>query len=366
MRSFVLVLCLALVAVACGDDDAVDTTTTTTAATTTTTAATTTTEATTTTTTTMPAPDTVGMSCVIGVGAGETLEVRAGAGDAFDLLGELPHDATGVGVTGIVATNDADEDWTEIVFDGQAAFVPSQFLTGGDCEEGEAAVWSVIDITCDSFLNVRNGHGDGYDILGTLEPDAVDIAGTGVTAFDDQDRLWVQIEFEGGTAWVAGWFMSDDPEDFTDCSFPFPWLIEADTFGPLEHGDATADLEAITGLTWTLQDANNDCTWYVYDGDGIGVQAVDGIIIEMWAWTTEVAITPEGFQVGGSKADAGALYFGRATLLPGPFVGTNIVVDGPNYGDNFTYIFIEDPFDEDAIGTIRINDDGGYIEGGCS
>jgi hypothetical protein len=364
MRSFVLVLCLALVTVACGDDDAV---TTTTAATTTTTVATTTTEATTTTTTTMAAPDTVGVACVIGLGTGESVEVRAGAGDTFDLVGDLPYGATDVGVTGIVATNDADEEWTEIVFDGQAAFVRSQFLTAGDCVEGEAAVWSVTDITCDSFLNVRNGHGDGYDILGTLEPDAVDIAGTGVTAFDDQDRLWVQIEFEGGAAWAAGWFLTDEEGVFTDCSIPdFPWIITADAVGPIELGAAGADLEEVTGLSFYLQNSANDCEWYSDDDDRLGVEVVGGVISEIWVFDGAIAQTVEGFAVGDSKADAGTLYFGRATLLPGPFVGTNVVVDGPNYGDNWTYLFNEDPFDTTLVGTIRISPDGGYIEGGCT
>ena len=64
----------------------------------------------------------------------------------------------------------------------------------------------------------------------TLAPDAADIAGTGMTAFDDEGRLWVQIEFESqddrpgdfggerrfGTTWVAGWFLTDEDGVFTD------------------------------------------------------------------------------------------------------------------------------------------------------
>ena len=304
---------------------------------------------------------------MIGLNQGESVEVRAGVGDTFDVLGELTFDATGVGVTGVTATNDADEEWTEIVFEGQAAWVPSQFVTAGACDEGVAAVWAVIDIECGSFVNVRNGHGTGYDILGTLEPDAVDVAGTGITAFDDQDRLWVQIEFDGGTAWVAGWFLTDEEGVFTDCSIPdFPWIITADAVGPIELGDPGADLELVTGLSFYLSNSYNTCEWFNDDDDRLGVEVVDGVITEIWVFDSAIAETVEGFAVGDSKAFAGITYPGRAVLLPGPFVGTNIVIDGANYGANWTYLFIEDPFDEDLVGTIRINPDGGYIEGGCT
>ena len=355
MRKLTILLCLVVAAAACGDGGASTTTTTST-----------TTPTATTTTTTLAPIATVADLCVIGVDPGATAAVHSGAGDEFDLLGELPHDATGVSTTGVTMSAGADEEWTEIVFDGGAAWVRSEFLTSGQCDVGDSALWAVLDIACDSELNVRNGHGAGYDIVGTLEPDAFDLVGTGVTALDDEDRTWVQIAFEDGTAWVAGWFLTADPGPTIDCSIPeFPWIIEADTFGPLEHGDAAAALEELTGLEWTLQDTNNDCTWYVYE-DKIGVQAQSGTIVEMWAMSSEVAITPEGFQVGQSKSDAGTAYFGRAVLLPGPFVGTNIVIDGASYAANWTYLFIEDPFDNALIGTIRINDDGGYIEGGCS
>lgn len=364
MRTFVLVLCLALVVAACGDDDAV-TTTVPDAATTSSTTVTTT--PTTTTTTTSPAIPVVASLCVVGAAPGETVAVRAGVGDSFALVGELPYDATGVGTTGVTATNDADEAWTEIVFEGATAWVASGSLTAGPCDVGTAALWSVVDIACDSLLNVRTGHGDGYEILGTLEPDAFDLAGTGVTALDAQDRTWVQIEFEGGIAWVAGWFLTDEPGPSIDCSIPeFPWILTATALGPIELGSAAADLADVTGLEWTLQNGANTCEWLTNDAMTIAVEVQSGIITEIWALDPAVAITPEGIRVGDAKADVGAAYFGRAVLVPGPFFGTNILVDGVNYAANWTYLFEEDPFDEDRVGTIRINDDGGFIEGGCT
>jgi hypothetical protein len=138
-----LVLALALVFAACGDDTAVTTTTTsTTVATTTTTGgATSTTVATTTTTTEATTTTTT-------------------------VPGQEPTDATAYCVRGTDPTD---------------------------------------------ALNVRSGPGGGFDIVGTLAWNAVDVPSAGSTAPDDQGRLWYLVEYDGGIGWSAGWYLEPAP-----------------------------------------------------------------------------------------------------------------------------------------------------------
>ena len=316
---------------------------------------------------TEPAPAAVASLCVIGLAPGAMASVHTGPGDSFGLVAQLSHNATGVGATGGSAVDEEGDSWTEIVSEGGSAWVRSHFLTPGDCNpDVGAATYAVTDIVCGSSVNVRNGLGEDWDILGRFDPDAFDIAGTGVTALDAEGRTWVQIVFEGGNAWVAGWFVTPSAGPTITCGpGPMPWLLTANALGPINLGTQASSLGAVTGLTWVLSDANNDCTWHTWSDD-IGVQAQSGTIVEIWAMSTGVAITPEGYQVGQSKAQALATFAGRTTVVPGPFAGEVIIVDATDWQQNFTYLMIENPFDTANVGTIRINDDGGYIEGGCS
>lgn len=361
MRRVALLLCLALIAAACGDDDAGTTTTGATdqattpssGATTSSTEAAPTTEA---------GPQTAALLCVIGRGPGEFADIRnepdAGAG----LVSQLPADATG-----IQATGNTSGDWTEIIWDGATSWVESYFLTPSHCEPGAGAVtYAVNDISCEGSLNIRDGVSEDHDVLGSFEATDFNIPGTGVTALDAEGREWVQIVFNDRNAWVAGWFMTTDPGPTIECGPALPWLMTADSLGPIELGAQASDLEPLTGMTWELNDANNDCTWYLNPSGDVGVQAQNGVIVEIWAMSAEVAVTPEGFAVGQTKSDAGSAFFGRAVILEGPFGGQVIVIDTATWQENFTYLLIEESIDSDVIGTIRINDDGGYITGGCA
>jgi len=369
MRFSAVMLCVVLLAAACGDDAASPFATSTTTQAPSTSAAATTSTSTSSTiapTTTEPASVAVAFLCVVGRGPGEVASVRTGPDGSLGLVTQLSHDATGIGATGETAVDGEGGSWTEILLGGESAWMQSRFLTPGECDPSAgAATYAVVDISCGNWLNVRDGLGEDHDILGQLEPEAFDIAGTGVTAMDAEGRTWVQIVFEGRSAWAAGWFLTTDAGPTLECGpGPLPWLLTADALGPIDLGTQSSSLGAVTGWTWDLSDANNDCTWYT--SHDVGVQAISGVIVEIWAMSGAVAVTPEGFTVGQSKAQALVTFGGRTVVVPGPFAGEVIIIDAPNWQANFTYLLIEDPFDTSAVGTIRINDDGGYIEGGCS
>jgi uncharacterized protein YraI len=69
----------------------------------------------------------------------------------------------------------------------------------------------VIDTGSADHLNVRSGPGTGFGIVGTLGHDAAGVHAVGVGARDTRDRVWLEIDFGGATAWVASWYLTPGP-----------------------------------------------------------------------------------------------------------------------------------------------------------
>jgi uncharacterized protein YraI len=145
------------------------------------------------------------------IGSLSALNVRAGPSTDHEIIGELESDATGVVATGIAANDDRDREWLEIEFGDELGWSAGWFLTTNECVQSGPIGFCVTDTDCTDRLNVRVGPGGGYTKLGSLAHDAVGIVGTGWATTDDQDRPWIQIEWKGGIAWAAGWYLTDEP-----------------------------------------------------------------------------------------------------------------------------------------------------------
>ncbi|KPL88045.1 hypothetical protein SE16_09505 [Ardenticatena maritima] len=67
--------------------------------------------------------------------------------------------------------------------------------------------YRVVRVADDDVLNVRNGPGVEYDIVGTLPPDAegVRIVGDPVQV---NDSFWVQIEWNDVQGWVNSFYLA--------------------------------------------------------------------------------------------------------------------------------------------------------------
>jgi SH3-like domain-containing protein len=353
--TWLAVFALAVATASCGDaaSDGDDTTTTV--------SETTLGEADTTTTTTV-APTTT-PRCVVDRAPGEVANVRTAPTVEGELVGELVHDAV-VGATGEVAVDDDGDEWREIVFEGEARWVVSRFLTAGECSHAAPQPYIVTGIACGSFLNVRSGPSDQYTVITTLEPDQDAVQGSGVTALDHQDRTWVQVAVPEGVGWVAGWFLEAGAVNPLDCSPPpFPWLITPDAFGPITIGMAYADLGTVTGLSWEVTDSHDECVWV--EANGIGVQSIAGVIREIWSLEPGAGATTEGTAVGDTKAAVLLAYGGRAAIMEGPFLDEVIVIDAAAYTGAWSYLF--NMTAGDVVLYIRVNDAAGrYIPGGCA
>ncbi len=66
----------------------------------------------------------------------------------------------------------------------------------------------VIEHEPDDALNVREGPGVDYSIVGTLPFDAAGVATTGFGAYDAEHQIWVHVSHEDTTGWVASWLLT--------------------------------------------------------------------------------------------------------------------------------------------------------------
>jgi uncharacterized protein YraI len=230
MRRIALLAALCLLAGACGDDDAATTTTTeplattTAAATTTTPPPSTTTSSATSTSTTEPETTTTALTyawetfavpeadlCVVENRSGDTINVRAGPGTTFDVVGTLSFDQTGVHATGMGANDDQDRVWKEVDYFGGSAWVASWLLTPNQCDLEAPADFCVADTSCTDRLNVRTGPAASYQKMGSLPFDAVGVQATGASSADPDGKIWRQIRFRGNVGWVASRFLAAAP-----------------------------------------------------------------------------------------------------------------------------------------------------------
>jgi hypothetical protein len=103
------------------------------------------------------------------------------------------------------------------------------------------AEYCVVDTACADRLNVRTGPGGDYDQIGSLAPDATGVVGTGNTAVDAEGRTWVEVEYQGGVGWAAGWLLDPEPCEATECA---TLVLYPDGIGPWKFGDDTAQVRA--------------------------------------------------------------------------------------------------------------------------
>jgi len=141
--------------------------------------------------------------CVIDQLSDDALNVRSGPGTAFEVIGTLPCDGTGVRATGRAADDPEGRMWKEIDYAGGPGWVASWLVTEGACAIGAAVGYCIVEPECGlSRLPVRSGPGAGYRQLGTLPWSAFPVEGTGAQTTGGDGVAWQQIRFRGEVGWV--------------------------------------------------------------------------------------------------------------------------------------------------------------------
>jgi uncharacterized protein YgiM (DUF1202 family) len=127
------------------------------------------------------------------------VNVRSGPGTTYQIIGSVASGAT------IEATGPSVDNWTPVIYNGQAAYVCSEYFTGGSSASAPAAtvtVGAAGTATTTADLNVRAGAGTNYARLDTLP------YGTVVSLTGNTSNGFAEINYLGGTAWVSTSWLS--------------------------------------------------------------------------------------------------------------------------------------------------------------
>ncbi|GEM_PF-1197060 len=126
------------------------------------------------------------------------VNVRAGASTSTQVLTVL---RTG---QSIEVTGEPQNGWTPVLWNGQNAFVFSQYLRTGAGAAGSPAV-EAQDVYTTDHVNLRTGPGLGYQVVRVL-PTNTKITLTGTT----QDS-WSQVDDGGTLRWISTAYLADQP-----------------------------------------------------------------------------------------------------------------------------------------------------------
>jgi len=127
---------------------------------------------------------------------GSTLNVRAGAGTNFSILGSLKHGEK-------ITVTEENSAWYRITFNGKTAYVSRSFVSDSQPSGGASAgspSQTAGTVNSPTGLNVRSGPGTNYSIVGGLSN------GTKVT-ITGQSGSWYKIKFGSTEAWVSASFI---------------------------------------------------------------------------------------------------------------------------------------------------------------
>ena len=145
--------------------------------------------------TSVPVPPYSGTYMVVNVASDDVLNVRAGAGVSHPIVGVIPHNGTGVQVTGAGEQVDGAL-WAPIKYKEIAGWVNSNYLAH--------QAYTVVNVAGDDVLNVRANAGVAHPVVGAVPPQGmgVQIIGAGEQV---GGSLWAPIEYRG----IAGWVNSN-------------------------------------------------------------------------------------------------------------------------------------------------------------
>jgi len=137
---------------------------------------------------------------------GSALNVRAGAGTSFAVIGSLKHGEK-------ITVTDQSGDWYKLTYSGKTGYISKSFTKSSNPIQTPAAPSApasktVYVNTPGSSLNVRSGPGTNHAVLGSLKH------GEKITV-SDENNTWYKLTFAGKTAYVSRSFVTDKPPSNT-------------------------------------------------------------------------------------------------------------------------------------------------------
>ena len=166
-------------------------------------------------------------------------------------------------------------------------------------QDGE--VLSVVAVAHDDVLNIREGPGVGFDIVGTLAPTADDVVGTGLGRRLD-NSIWWQVMAFGTTGWVNSSFVSrtgqvvDLTFEAVDSLGAIPTATTMEELG-LITAESLASVDPASDIVMSVAPTVGDLGEVTFDIVGFGDDSVSGYRLHIFA-----DVTDDGFSLSSVEA----------------------------------------------------------------
>ena len=148
--------------------------------------------------TSVPVSPYYGTYMVVNVASDDVLNVRANAGVSHPIVGVIPHNGTGVQITGAGEQVDGAL-WAPIEYKEITGWVNGNYLAH--------QAYTVVNVASDDVLNVRANAGVAHPIVGAIPPQGMGVQITGAGAQLD-GSLWAPIKYKGITGWVNSSYLA--------------------------------------------------------------------------------------------------------------------------------------------------------------
>ncbi len=147
---------------------------------------------------------------IAGVKSNSTLAVRSGPGKQYDLVAELPYNASHVSVSSCTGDN-----WCQVTYGCISGYASGANLERGRWHDGVAFTgsYSVTDHPMDQKLNVRSGAGTNYTVIAELPPNALGVDVTDCQTEQGYKFRWCSLSWQGISGWAYGRYLVDEARD---------------------------------------------------------------------------------------------------------------------------------------------------------
>lgn len=128
---------------------------------------------------------------VVNVAPWDALNLRAGPGTRYRIVGAIPHDGRAV-----ESLFSRAGDWLQVRFGGQIGWVNGRYLAADAWREG-GSNWRVVGVAENDVLNVRAGPSVRHPVTGIIPPH-----GRRVTMIGGCHGNWCRVHHRGTVGWV--------------------------------------------------------------------------------------------------------------------------------------------------------------------
>src|SRR4029077_17743459 len=137
------------------------------------------------------------------VEANDVLYIRSGPDPGLSAVGSIPPNGRGVRIVGACAGQ-----WCQVDYNGVSGWANGYYLQPEPNQA--AAVYRVIGVAANDVLNVRQGPGARFPVVGTLPPDS---RGVRLASAVGCVGGWCPANFQNASGWVNTLYLGTDMAD---------------------------------------------------------------------------------------------------------------------------------------------------------